>query len=209
MNKKNRAVCLRSAAFLFSGLDILLYIWYIGLVNTIHNCRCNYLCGVSDIVVRKLIVPEMNRKLLLLRKKLRKFVQLVENRYKYKIFITLTFDSDVSDSEASTRLKNYFQWLRDNGYKYKYFWVKERTKNGRIQYHVILFSDTFIPKPDCSGWSSGMSNIQLIKKGVYRYVSKYLPKQSIPGRMYGYSRGILNEYNKIPLWLWDKSNDAG
>ena len=160
-------------------------------------------------MLRRVIVPGMDRKLIVLRRKLRKFAQLIENAYKYRIFITLTFAEDVSDGEASTALKNFFQWLRDHGYEFKYFWVKELTKSGRIHYHVILFSNTFIPKPDASGWKCGMSNVQMVQKGVYRYVSKYLPKQSIPGRMYGYSRGILNEYNKIPLWLWDKSNDAG
>jgi len=155
-------------------------------------------------VPKKVIVTKMDRKLVVMRKKLRKFAQLLENTYKFRIFITLTFSEDVSDSEASRHLKNYFQWLRDNGVEFKYFWVKELTKRGRIHYHVILFSNTVIPKPDLSGWKVGMSNIQLVRKGVYKYVSKYLSKEAIPGRMYGYSRGILTEHNKIPLWLWDR-----
>jgi len=118
------------------------------------------------MVYRRVIVPESDRKLLVLRRKLRKFAQLIENAYKYRIFITLTFAEDVSDGEASTVLKNFFQWLRDHGYEFKYFWVKELTKRGRIHYHVILFSNTFIPKPDCSGWRSGMSNIQLINETI-------------------------------------------
>lgn len=155
-------------------------------------------------MLRKFVKPELDRKVLRLRKKLRKFTEIIDASFKFKIFITLTFAEDVSDDKASKFLKNYFQWLRDNGFKFKYFWVKELTKRGRIHYHVILFSNTFIPKPDASGWKGGMSNIQLVRKNVYRYVSKYLSKQSVPGRMYGYSRGILNDFNKIPLWLWDK-----
>lgn len=155
-------------------------------------------------MLRKFVKPELDRKVLRLRKKLRKFTEIMDSSFKFKIFITLTFAEDVTDDKASKFLKNYFQWLRDNGYKFKYFWVKELTKRGRIHYHVILFSNSFIPKPDTSGWKGGMSNIQLVRKNVYRYVSKYLSKQSIPGRMFGYSRGILTSYNKIPLWLWDK-----
>jgi len=152
----------------------------------------------------RVITSKGDRKILRLRRKLRKFAEILENVYRYRIFITLTFAEDVTDDAAATLLKNYFQWLRDNGYDFKYFWVKERTKRGRIHYHVILFSDTYIPKPDASGWKGGMSNVQLVRKGVYAYMAKYLSKSSIPGRMYGYSRGILNDYNKIPMWLWDK-----
>jgi len=143
-------------------------------------------------MLRRVVDPGIDRKVLVLRRKLRKFAEILENVYRYRIFITLTFAEDVSDSEASTQLKNYFQWLRDHGYDFKYFWVKQRTKSGRIHYHVILFSDTYIPKRDVSRWKGGMSNVQLVRKGVYAYMSKYLSKSSIPGRMYGYSRGILN-----------------
>jgi len=143
-------------------------------------------------MLRRVVDPGIDRKVLVLRRKLRKFAEILENVYRYRIFITLTFAEDVSDSEASTQLKNYFQWLRDHGYDFKYFWVKERTKSGRIHYHIILFSNSYVPKRDLSGWKAGMSRIEIRRKGVYEYVSKYLPKEAIAGRMYGYSRGILN-----------------
>ncbi len=140
----------------------------------------------------RVITSKGDRKILRLRRKLRKFAEILENVYRYKIYMTLTFAEDVTDDAAATLLKNYFQWLRDNGYDFKYFWVKERTKRGRIHYHIILFSNSYIRKRDLSGWKAGMSRIEIIGKGVYKYVSKYLPKEAIVGRMYGYSRGILN-----------------
>jgi hypothetical protein len=143
-------------------------------------------------MLRRVVDPGIDRKVLVLRRKLRKFAEILENVYRYRIFITLTFAEDVTDDAAATRLKNYFQWLRDNGYDFKYFWVKERTKRGRIHYHIILFSNSYIPKRDLSGCKAEMSRIEIIRKGVYKYVSKYLPKEAIVGRMYGYSRGILN-----------------
>jgi len=144
-----------------------------------------------------------SRKLRRIRSRLKKFAQEMEKKgYRYKIFITLTFKEVIDDREA--RYKFYI-WLKQMRRKYniKYFWVCERQNRGVLHYHIVVWSNVKLKKPDHEYWHHGMSRIELVRKSVFRYMSKYISKEAVNGRMYGYSLGVISKWVKYPIYLWD------
>lgn len=76
-------------------------------------------------------------------------------------------------------LRNYAD--RNWGLELRYAWVAESTKKGIIHYHVVVWHprNKKFPKPDKQGWwSHGLSQIAGVKKGVGKYMMKYLTKGS-------------------------------
>lgn len=98
--------------------------------------------------------------------------------------ITLTYpDNSVWQPDQITKfmnqLRNYSS--RKWGINLRYAWVAESTKKGVIHYHVVVWQprNKRFPKPDQSGWwPYGASQIAGVKKGVGKYLMKYLTKGS-------------------------------
>lgn len=65
-------------------------------------------------------------------------VRLVEsNSEKFKTFITLTYNRDVTEEENVKYLNILFTKLRYHDENISYLWVLERTKRGRIHIHML------------------------------------------------------------------------
>jgi len=156
------------------------------------------------IVKRRFESDNSRKKLQRVRSRLKKFAEVMEQQgYVYKIFITLTFRDEVSDEDARYK---FMIWLKEMRRKYKnikYFWVCERQKRGVLHYHVVVWSNVKLKKPDEEFWRHGMSRIEIVRKNVYTYMLKYLSKETISGRMYGYSQGVITAWVKFPVYLWD------
>lgn len=98
--------------------------------------------------------------------------------------ITLTYpDNSVWQPEQITgfinNLRNYAS--REWGISLRYAWVAESTKRGVIHYHVVVWQprNKRFPKPDKQGWwPHGSSEIAGVRKGVGKYLMKYLTKGS-------------------------------
>lgn len=98
--------------------------------------------------------------------------------------ITLTYpDNSAWEPEQITgfinNLRNFAS--REWGISLRYAWVAEATKKGVIHYHVVVWQprNKRFPKPDKKGWwSHGSSQIAGVKKGVGKYLMKYLTKGS-------------------------------
>jgi len=98
--------------------------------------------------------------------------------------ITLTYpDNSFWQPEQIT---NFINNLRNHakrawGIVLRYAWVAEATKRGVIHYHVVVWQprNKRFPKPDKKGWwPHGISQIAGVKKGVGKYLMKYLTKGS-------------------------------
>jgi len=155
------------------------------------------------MVIAKKRFEVKSRKLQRLRKRLYKFAEVLEKKYVYKIFLTLTFRDEVSDKDAR---KKFCIWLKEMRRKYKnvkYFWVCERQKRGVLHYHIVVWSNVKLKKPDEEYWHYGMSRIEIVRKSVVQYLMKYISKEEIEGRMYGYSQGVISLWLRFPGYLWD------
>ena len=65
----------------------------------------------------------------------------IDEVYKDCFSLTLTFPTEIKNIDiAKTVLKRFCEWLK-RVYNFGIVWKKEFSKNGRIHYHLILFSD--------------------------------------------------------------------
>jgi hypothetical protein len=75
-------------------------------------------------------------------------------------------------------LKRMRQWVERRGVRFRYVWVAEQHKSGRVHYHAIVWlpRGLTMPKPDKQGWwPHGFTNAQWAKKGI-GYLVKYATK---------------------------------
>lgn len=78
-------------------------------------------------------------------------VRLVEsNSEKFKSFITLTYNKDVTEEENVKYLNILFTKIRYHYKGFTYLWVLERTKKGRIHIHML----TNLEYPQCNAKSN-------------------------------------------------------
>jgi hypothetical protein len=143
------------------------------------------------------------RKIARIRGRLAKFAEELEGRYVYKIFVTLTFKDNVSDNYARWKFRTWLKSMRRKYKNMKYFWVVERQKRGVLHYHLVIWSNVKIEKPDLEYWHEGMSRVEKVRKNVVAYMSKYLTKDAVEGRMFGYSKGVISLWLRYPMYLWN------
>jgi len=146
--------------------------------------------------------PKEERKLARMRSRLSKFAEELEGKYAYKIFVTLTFKDEVGDEYAKWKFRTWLKSMRRKYKNIKYFWVVERQKRGVLHYHVVIWSNDKIEKPDMEYWHEGASRVEKVRKNIVAYMSKYLSKEAVEGRMFGYSKGVISEWLKYPTYLW-------
>lgn len=100
----------------------------------------------------------------------------------YAALLTLTFrdSADFSPRCISELLSHARKWFLRRGVRFRYSWVGELTKRGRLHYHVVLMlpKGLTLPKPDSRGWWSwGSSRIERARHAV-AYIAKYASKGS-------------------------------
>lgn len=104
-------------------------------------------------------------------------------------FITYTFARNVCDyAEAMSYWTQYARRLRERFGPQKYIAVIEFQKRGAVHYHVLHYSIPYIPGLKnivADLWGQGFIKIKALKKirSVAAYVSKYLRKAKIDGRL--------------------------
>lgn len=119
-----------------------------------------------------------------LRKKVLSVSSIVDRHPKKNTFF-LTLTAANHNEDIRIFLNRYFTYLRKKQYTIlNYFWVLEFGKNSNNpHYHVVVTFDSPINdfdslKPDSHGWY-GHTQIERVKKSVYRYMTKYLTKESV------------------------------
>lgn len=106
---------------------------------------------------------------------------------KFNKFLTLTFDTQIEDFKQANyefnkfikRLKYYFKQ------DFFYIAIPEKTKKGRIHYHLCL-NIPFIPQNHLTKiWQNGFIWITVLKQTpkIQYYLSKYITKEHLPPRI--------------------------
>jgi len=129
-------------------------------------------------------------------------------------FLTLTFIQDVTYSQAQRYFARFFERLKrsvETDLPLSYISVKEKTKQGRIHYHVLMYNlPPSIPLTERETrfvqrkWGHGYADLRLASDKSPRiagYMAKYLVK-ALKGysyderaRFYNTSRNIAKIYN--------------
>ena len=119
-----------------------------------------------------------------IRKKVLSIASIVDTHPKQNsFFITLTIPNYNADIRSF--LNRYFMYLKTKGISYMYyFWVLEFGKNSdNPHYHIVVTLDKPVKdfnllKPDLRGWI-GHTEVQRVRKSVYRYMCKYMTKETV------------------------------
>jgi len=94
--------------------------------------------------------------------------------------VTLTFREGVEYSplKISAFLKIVREHMRRRKHRFRYVWVAELTKRGKLHFHVLIFMPPGfrLPKPDAAGWwPHGMTRIEWARQAL-AYIGKYASK---------------------------------
>lgn len=112
------------------------------------------------------------------------------------VMVTLTYAPQVrwNSSHIAAFIDCVRKHLKRAGYAFRYQWVLELTKAGRVHYHALFWlpPGVMLPKPDQAGWwKHGMTRIERARRAV-GYIVKYASKgcgndQAIPkgARLFG------------------------
>lgn len=132
------------------------------------------------------------------------------------IFGTLTYrpDEEWSPEDIKRFAKSFRDWTEVHGFEFRLVWVAELTKAGNVHYHYMFWVPKGItpPMPDKRGWwKKGMSNVQWVKYGAVKYLTKYVSKRAYgfyPKGMRTYGVNGLNTEERnlmrvktAPAWL--------
>lgn len=98
----------------------------------------------------------------------------------YFAFVTLTFaaSEEFRADRISAFIHRVRSWYGRRGVSFRYTWVAELTKRGRLHYHALfaLPNGLTLPKPDKRGWwPYGSSRIERARHAV-AYLAKYASK---------------------------------
>jgi len=126
------------------------------------------------------------------------------------VFGTLTYRPGVEWEpnhirEFGNRLS---KWLQRHKVRSRMVWVAEMQERGAVHYHYALWVSRrlTVPMPDKQGWwPHGITNVQYVKKSIYKYLSKYLTKPDNAPKPKGLrSYGIvgLGEKSRDVLRVW-------
>lgn len=132
--------------------------------------------------------------------------------------VTLTYSPEVewSAKHISALIKNYREWFRKRGHKFRFVWTIEMQGNGKPHYHVVCWFPGRLkpPMPDAQGWwPHGMTNAIWARSPV-GYIVKYASKmesksgQHLPKgcRLWAYGGVPMSErgfvaFATAPKWL--------
>lgn len=147
-------------------------------------------------------------------------MQKEKKRYRVA-FGTATYaqDDQWRPRHFSELMKHYQRWCKRRGIKFRYVWVAELTKKGRVHYHWCFWLPLGItpPKPDKQGWwKHGWTQVKWARKPA-GYLIKYASKgidsiHSFPKgcRIYGVGgdTGHLGFF-RAPNWMrqWMEPGD--
>lgn len=97
-----------------------------------------------------------------------------------RAFVTFTYRPGVEwqPRHLTECLKRMRHWVERRGVRFRYVWVAEQHKSGRVHYHAIVWlpRGLTMPKPDKQGWwPHGFTNVQWARKGI-GYLVKYATK---------------------------------
>lgn len=128
-----------------------------------------------------------------------------------RAFLTFTYRPGVDwqPRHLTECLKRVRHWVERRGVRFRYLWVAEQHKSGRVHYHAIVWlpRGLSMPKPDKQGWwPHGFTNVQWARKGI-GYLVKYATKTAtslIPFpkgcRLHGH--GGLNSERRVYRSWW-------
>jgi len=127
-----------------------------------------------------------------------------------RAFLTFTYRPGVEwqPRHLTECLKRIRHWVERRGVRFRYVWVAEQHRSGRVHYHAIVWlpRGLTMPKPDKQGWwPHGFTNLQWARKGI-GYLVKYATKtatSSVPFprgcRLHGHG-GLSGERRVYRSW---------
>ncbi len=127
-----------------------------------------------------------------------------------RAFVTFTYRPGVEwqPRHLTECLKRMRHWVARRGVQFRYLWVAEQHKSGRVHYHAIIWLPRGItmPKPDKQGWwPHGFTNVQWARKGI-GYLVKYATKTATSAvpfprgcRLHGHG-GLNRERRTYRAW---------
>lgn len=138
------------------------------------------------------------------------FQSLSHGRKERAIFGTLTYRPGVDwePYHISSYVDDLYQWAKRHEVTLHMVWVAEMQERGAVHYHYALWVPRHltVPMPDKQGWwTHGLTNVQYVKKSIYKYLSKYMTKPDDAARPKGlrsYGFVGLDEKNKNFLRVW-------
>lgn len=145
------------------------------------------------------------------------------------IFVTMTYAADVKPAAQDVRqlwarVREWFRrqvrdYPRASRPRFRFLWVAELTKKGRVHYHAVLFLPPSMRLPmfdRCGWWPHGMTRIERVAPGsgasVVGYCAKYISKatngRSFPKGLRLHGCGGLTKaeasakrYHTAPEWV--------
>lgn len=139
------------------------------------------------------------------------------NANEWNYFLTLTFATDLIDTDAISRM---FRKMKRMYGEFKYVYVKELTKKGRLHYHILLNIDLGTIEDireyerwfSKNVWEQGFVKLKPVheQSALSGYLCKYLTKDldldAIEGRLYNSSRN-LNKSEEVCIFdtknIWE------
>lgn len=145
------------------------------------------------------------------------------NASKWKSFITLTFEENITDIKKANKRFNYFiNKVRRIKKDFAYISIPEFQKRGAIHYHLLTnleCNSNLIPKRpkkrlynpntkrykeleyyDLKYWDDGFSSAELMTEDIKKivgYISKYMTKD-VDNRLFGYRRFFYSQNLNMP-----------
>lgn len=121
--------------------------------------------------------------------------------------LTITFSGDISFPDSKKAFNLFIKRLNYAlGFNSKYVWVAEKTKRGRVHYHVLFFGVRFHSIVSSCPFPFGFTFYTPCLDNPF-YISKYLSKSNdfvydLNSRIWGCSRGLFRAKKiKVPFFL--------
>lgn len=124
------------------------------------------------------------------------------NSSDWSLFITLTFEDNITNiNEANKRFRYFIDKVQRVKKDFKYLCIPEFQKRGAVHYHMLCNIDIndksliYVQEDNCKFyhikyWNDGFSSIEIMKndiKKVVGYISKYMTKD-IDDRLFNHKR---------------------
>lgn len=134
------------------------------------------------------------------------------NIEKWKTFITLTFEDNISDiKQANEEFRKFRSKIRRIKKDFSYIAIPEFQKRGAVHYHILtnidindkklIYNQADNPKfKHVKYWNKGFTSVEIMKgdpKKIVGYISKYMTKD-IDNRLFGYHRYFYSQNLNMP-----------
>jgi len=173
--------------------------------------------NTSDLVKKKIEMKNITRSKLTCQRIAK------SNANKWKTFITLTFEKNITDiKDANKKFRYYIDKIRRIKKDFCYIAIPEFQERGAVHYHLLTnleCNTELIPKKtikrlynassktwkeleyyDLKYWKEGFSSAELMTgdiKKIVGYISKYMTKD-IDNRLFGYRRFFYSQNLIMP-----------